>query len=164
MTGSTHFIAGAAIGRLTGNPILAAILGLLFHFIMDLIPHWDYGYHFQKKIKHFLMAGSEPLIGMVVWVFIGLHKDFSLETWIVTFVGGAFCLLPDVMSVLVRLFRLNFLRSTVTFHAKLHWFIPGIKDMDFMAFEKKSITKKGIFFGILYQIPIIVISLWILLS
>lgn len=164
MTGTTHFLVGAAIGKITGNPVLAVVFGFLFHFVMDLVPHWDYGFHFQRKFRHFLVAGSEPFIGLFIWIIVGLLKGFSSEMWFTTFIGGAFCLLPDVMSVFIRLFRIKPLRPLTSFHTRLHWFIPNIHKADFLEFEKRSITKRGIMLGIIYQIPFVLASIYILVK
>jgi hypothetical protein len=156
MTGTTHFLAGAAIGKATGNSILAIIFGFIFHFIMDLVPHWDYGYYFEKKLKHFIIAASDPLIGVLIYVGIGLYRGYDFHTWLVTFLGGCFCLLPDVMGVFIRLFRLKRLKWLNVIHNRVHWFIKGERDV--MAFEKVPITNRGVFLGIIYQIPFIVVS------
>ncbi len=39
---ATHAIVGAAVGRLTGNPLLALVAGFISHFLADAIPHWQY--------------------------------------------------------------------------------------------------------------------------
>lgn len=161
MTGTTHFITGAAIGRLTGNPILAVIFGFLFHFIMDLVPHWDYGYHFKKKLGSFLIAASDPLIGFLVYLIIGLWQNFSLETWIITFVGGVFCTLPDVMSVGIKTFKIKKLGFFLKFHDKLHWFLK--KDFDVFEWKETPINIKGFALGILWQIPFLVASIYFLI-
>ncbi len=41
MTISTHAVIGAAIGFHVGSPILGFTLGLLSHFLVDMIPHGD---------------------------------------------------------------------------------------------------------------------------
>ncbi len=41
MTLTTHVAIGAGIGVLVGNPELGFVLGLVSHFMVDMIPHGD---------------------------------------------------------------------------------------------------------------------------
>ena len=41
MTFTTHVAIGATIGSLIGNPLLGFLLGLISHFLVDMIPHGD---------------------------------------------------------------------------------------------------------------------------
>jgi len=161
MTGTTHFITGSAIGKLSGNPFLAAALGFVFHFIMDLVPHWDYGYHFKKTIPSFMLAALDPAIGIAVVVWIIIGRDLSQAVIINMLVGGFFCLLPDILSVFIKLLKIKRLKRLIIFHNKLHWFTKNRPD----AFEWKEIktTPWGIVAGIAWQIPFVAFSLFILL-
>lgn len=38
---TVHGTAGIALGTFTGNPILAFIMGVVSHFILDIVPHGD---------------------------------------------------------------------------------------------------------------------------
>ncbi len=60
---STHFVTGAAIGKMVGNNWIAFILGILSHIILDIIPHHDY----RGKKGAFL----DTLItgAMALWLF-----------------------------------------------------------------------------------------------
>lgn len=42
MTGTTHALAGAAVGALVKRPVWAVIAGVLSHAALDFIPHRDY--------------------------------------------------------------------------------------------------------------------------
>uniref|UniRef100_A0A7C4R570 Uncharacterized protein n=1 Tax=candidate division CPR3 bacterium TaxID=2268181 RepID=A0A7C4R570_UNCC3 len=162
MLGSTHFIAGAAIGKLSGNPVLAIVLGFLFHFIQDLVPHFDYGYFFKKTVRSFAVAISDPFVGLIVWVLIGLLVGFDQQQWINSFLGGAACIAPDVFSVFIKLFKIEKLKKLNIFHARVHWFIK--EEYDVFEWKKGYISKKGIILGLIYQIPFIVVSLWFLIK
>ena len=41
MLDTVHVFAGLAIGRQIANPIVAFIVGIISHIILDAIPHWD---------------------------------------------------------------------------------------------------------------------------
>jgi hypothetical protein len=55
----THLVAGFLIGSLVNNQILVVILGLLSHYIMDAIPHWD------PKLVH--SNGKKHMSSMSDW-------------------------------------------------------------------------------------------------
>jgi len=39
----THGIVGASVAlSVTGNPVLGGVLAFASHFVLDMIPHWDY--------------------------------------------------------------------------------------------------------------------------
>jgi len=38
---SSHALIGASLARLVPNPLFGYPLALGFHFLADLIPHWD---------------------------------------------------------------------------------------------------------------------------
>lgn len=162
MTGTTHYLAGAAIGKVTGNPILGAVFGFIFHFVMDLVPHWDYGLYLERKFRKFVVAACDPIFGFLVYLLIGYLCKYDLDTWIVTFVGGFFCLLPDVMGIFIRIFRIKALRPLNVFHDRVHWFIKEEKDA--MDFKKREVTKKSFIFGILYQVPFLALSIYLLIK
>jgi hypothetical protein len=46
----------------------------------------------------------------------------------------------------------------------VHWFVEKEKGMDAFDWRTKEISKKGIFFGILYQIPFLIVSIYFLLK
>ena len=161
MLGSTHFIAGAAIGRATGNPFLAVIFGLIAHFLMDLIPHFDYGYFFKKNVRSFLIAVSDPFAGLLIFLLIAYFKHYNLEQFLIAFIGGLACILPDVLGVGIKFFKIKKLKWFCYFHDRLHWFIK--EKFDPFEWKKGYITKKGIAWGVIYQIPFIVFSLWLLI-
>ena len=43
MTGTVHAALGAAIGKVTNNALLAFALGVVSHYVGDVIPHKDVG-------------------------------------------------------------------------------------------------------------------------
>ncbi len=47
----THGFIGGALAKVlfTANPYLAFVFGFFSHFLMDMIPHWDYHISTEKK-------------------------------------------------------------------------------------------------------------------
>jgi len=161
MTGTTHLLAGAAMGKILKNPVLAIIIGFLIHFIMDLVPHWDLGYLFCKKWTCYLMAMSDPIFGIAVLVILGLIARFDKKTWIIVFLGGLSSIAPDVMSVIIRTFHIEWMRWFLEIHRFAHYFQRSTGDV--FAWGTVSFTIKQMLVGLAVQVPFLALSIWILL-
>lgn len=159
---SSHFIAGAAVGKLTGNPILAVVIGFIFHFIMDLVPHWNYGYKHLQKAKTLLLVLLDPLLVFVIFLAIGLARGYDTATWINTFIGGFACVLPDLIEFIIRVFKIKPLVFFLKFHRAVHWFDKSPEDIWESGEELNPSTKKRVSWGLLYQIPFVIVSIYLL--
>jgi len=127
-----HIIIGALIGTKTKKPLLIIILGLLSHFILDKIPHWDYSIY---NIRHFSTIQNYNLLfddisKILIDIFIGLlivvlvlHKKNMLnKNHIPYIVLGIFVsLLPDILWSLNVLIKNNMLNKFTNFHNNLHY-------------------------------------------
>lgn len=51
MTSITHSLVAVAIGVKIQNPAIAFPLCFLSNYLLDMIPHWDFGYGWRKKSK-----------------------------------------------------------------------------------------------------------------
>lgn len=93
MTTSNHLFAGAVIALTIKQPLLAAPLALMSHFVLDALPHYGhggpgYGGLFKFKLTYlieaFNLVGIPLLIyllwGQSIWVFaaalLALSPDF----------------------------------------------------------------------------------------
>jgi hypothetical protein len=159
---STHFLAGAAIGRATGNPILAVVFGFIFHFVMDLVPHWNYGYKHLKKVKSLILVLLDPFLAFAVFAGIGLAHGYDASTWLAAFLGGVACVLPDLIEFIIRIFNINSLVPFLYFHRAMHWFDKHPKNIWETAEDINQYTKKRIFWGIVSQIPFLIVSIYFL--
>lgn len=68
MTAAAHAIVGAALATVTGDPIVLSVSCLTSHFVMDCIPHWDFGTNWRSRPKvltGFLAAG-DTIIGITL--------------------------------------------------------------------------------------------------
>ena len=103
-----HLIVGAAIGAKTHNLGLIIILGLISHFLMDKIPHWDYGvkniedYRIAKKIKYLFYLTFklfiDAAIGLsIVYLIILKTNLLNVESLKYIAIGIFFPLLPDMV-------------------------------------------------------------------
>lgn len=59
----SHALSGGALGQRIGNPFWAFLIGIIFHFILDKVPHF---WPETKKSKSIVMA----LDGFVTFAFI----------------------------------------------------------------------------------------------
>jgi hypothetical protein len=51
VTATNHVITGAVIGAGLSNPFLALPVAFLSHILLDVIPHFGYEDHLDKKLK-----------------------------------------------------------------------------------------------------------------
>ncbi len=67
MIATTHALVGAMIASRLQDPILAPIAGFASHFILDSIPHWDFGTSWQTRSKTTtgIIAIADTLIGII---------------------------------------------------------------------------------------------------
>jgi hypothetical protein len=140
----THLVAGFLIGSLVQNPIAIVILGLISHYLMDAIPHWDpklvhvNGKRMSSKsdwdaqpvaIKRQVILVVLLHIPLIIY-FISFLNDSTRFSYIL--LGGIAAIFPDVWDLTAGIF--------------LH-----MPHMHF--FKHKHITwKKGVFMQTLFII------------
>lgn len=93
MTSTAHALVAGAIASRFSNPFLASSLALCSHYIMDSIPHWDFGTNWRERPKYMtgVIAIADTLIGISVsYIFFGRSLAFGL--WAATLIAS---LLPD---------------------------------------------------------------------
>ena len=129
---SPHIIIGAAIGAKTQNLGLIIILGLLSHFILDKIPHWDYSIkgiknfretkNFKTLIINLIKIAVDGLIGLLIIFLILWQKkllDFSHLPFIL--LGVFISILPDILWGLSGFINSNFLDAFTKLHDRIHF-------------------------------------------
>ncbi len=93
MTATAHALVAGAIATRFSDPGAAALLALTSHYIMDSIPHWDFGTNWRNRPKKTtgLFAIVETSIGIgVSYYFFGQYLPLTL--WAATVVAG---IIPD---------------------------------------------------------------------
>lgn len=92
MTATAHALVGGAIAASIQNPVLGITLSALSHPVLDLIPHWDFGWGWKKKtkLKLFLEACFDLLLGtFLAYLIFGQYTNiwyflacvFASEVW-----------------------------------------------------------------------------------
>jgi hypothetical protein len=78
MTATNHALTGALIGLIVGEPLIAAPLALVSHFVCDVIPHYGVPTQRQKEqrlksdgFRYYLVVDSSlcvALVAALVWL------------------------------------------------------------------------------------------------
>ena len=122
MLATTHSLTSALIVTKVSPPWLSLPLILIFHYLLDLIPHWDTGSGMTQGLKTKRKAFIETLIDLavaatLVFFFFQKGQSFSPLLW-----GGVILgILPDLLEFPAlffdfRPFPLNYLEK---FHNKI---------------------------------------------
>lgn len=93
MTSTAHALVAGAIASQIQNPAAAAGLALISHFVMDSIPHWDFGTNWRNrsKVHTGLLAIAETTFGIALsYSIFGTTLPFT--HWAITVIAGE---LPD---------------------------------------------------------------------
>jgi hypothetical protein len=95
MTATAHALVSGAIAASVRNPSLALPLAFFSHFIMDAVPHWDFGTNWRMRSKattgmiaifdtllgftvaYFIYGGKVPL-----WILLGTVALGNLPDWL----------------------------------------------------------------------------------
>jgi uncharacterized protein YacL len=157
-----HIVVGATIGAKTQNLGLIIILAILFHIIMDKLPHWDYpvisdikNFRKTKRFKFLfrliLKASTDIIIGLLI-AFLALWNFDILNLLPFIILGIFFSVLPDIISSFVFFFGSNKLieKHNKNFYKYFH--CP----------EDKEKEGKITFLGLATQIIVIVICVFLL--
>ena len=98
MLATPHTTVGILIASKIPNPIFAFPLALLSHFVLDLIPHWDF-FSFQNKIgrREKVKVILDFLIGLSLGMFFTLKALPDQGKVVNTFFSSALANLPDAI-------------------------------------------------------------------
>ncbi|MFH1098662.1 MAG: hypothetical protein V1723_01945 [Candidatus Uhrbacteria bacterium] len=118
-----HAAAGAFIGEMAPNPLVAFAFGFLSHFPLDLFPHGDRAMTHRAKInggrdvrRFILMTAADAAVGIIVLVSAFAFGRF--EHPLLAFAGLLGGILPDLI-VAIPEYALYVRRSTTS---RLRWF------------------------------------------
>lgn len=92
MTATAHALVGGAIAATFKDPLLGLTLSAASHPVLDIIPHWDFGWGWKQKtkIKLFLQSVFDLGLGLVLaFIFFGQTTNlwylaacvFMSEVW-----------------------------------------------------------------------------------
>ena len=132
---TSHTAAAILIATKIQNPYLGFILGLLSHFILDIVPHGEGGLfagnisHKQKLLSLAKLATLDFLLAMVLLVstlyFLKPNSNFVF----IASVSGA--ILPDFLWGSIELFKLKFLNWFLVLHHRSHDLLDIVYDIKY---------------------------------
>jgi hypothetical protein len=117
-----HLLLGGIIGEEFHSLFAIFILGLLSHFILDLIPHWD-GYFdkrgFEKNGRAEILR-KDVIIHLLDVVFVVIAFTFFVDTKAIA-VGCFAAVLPDLVKLgyFTPLKRNKNFKRYLKFHSKI---------------------------------------------
>lgn len=90
-----HALVAGAIASRIQDPVLAPVLSLTSHYILDSIPHWDFGTDWRKRGKFAtgIIAVTETCFGILLSLLI--FWRYSPASILFLSIGAA--ILPDVL-------------------------------------------------------------------
>ncbi|MCX6762927.1 MAG: hypothetical protein NT093_04070 [Candidatus Moranbacteria bacterium] len=131
MTLATHIITGTVIGTKLNNPLAIASAAIVFHFLLDALPHGDY-VNEKSTLRDWWKEAISLSIGLSVAFFsIAAH---GIPEWAILkniLIAIFFSLLPDATHFMYRFMKMNFLRPIKNFHESLHYYPNGSPQREF---------------------------------
>ncbi len=144
----THAAVGAMIGQAVGHPILAALGGLVSHFLLDIIPHGDAhlyrSFQRREKVRRAVAYVTTDALAAIFFVLALFNfRDFFHPLNVS--LGIAFGILPDLLIGLFETGRAPWLLGFQRFHFFFHdLYVRRRRDLPFG-------------YGVLMQIVILVL-------
>ncbi|MBT4516832.1 MAG: hypothetical protein HOC78_02965 [Candidatus Komeilibacteria bacterium] len=123
---TAHTSAALWISTRITDPILAFILGIVSHFIFDMIPHGDESLadHVEGKRAKFLyemrVAFIDTILAVVLIYFFVSHGPVVNPYVLYPAVLGTW--LPDIAWIAIEHFKLTKFYWYIVYHGKLHNF------------------------------------------
>ena len=120
-----HLFIGAVITTKIQNLFFLVILAMLFHYLLDIIPHTEYSIksiqrkRWNKSFFDFVKISIDLFSGLLL---ILVAQKITGVNYPVLFIGAFFGILPDALTIGYFLFPNNcILKSHSDFHKKLHF-------------------------------------------
>lgn len=125
---AAHAIAAGTVGTYISNPILAFLLGIILHFVLDFVPHYDTTDEGKFTPRQIALILTDFLLFLLIIIFVIKPSDPSF--WWGAF-GGIFPDFLDINPLWNKAFRKTaFGKSFHKFHEKIQRyrasFVPGI--------------------------------------
>lgn len=109
MTATGHAIIGTVIAAKIGNPALAIPIAIGSHFLADLFPHWDTGYHRKQKThnKFLIESAIDVLLGFGI-SYLLIQSFFPSTNLSYAFLIIIMAQLPDWITAPYLFWDMNF--------------------------------------------------------
>lgn len=141
---SSHMIAAGAVGQWLENPILAFLVGIVVHFVLDAIPHYDTTDDGKWTKSQIAFVIGDFVIGvLIIFLYLKPPLEFTNPFWWGA-LGGIIIDIFDVSPFWKDKFRQS------KFGQGVHWFHEYVHKV-----------KAEPFLGIVSQVLIIIIGILI---
>ena len=90
---AAHSIVAGYVGEEIGNPFLAFLVGIIIHFILDLVPHYDTTDKGKFTFRQILLIGIDGIVAILLLYYILKDNNYNLS-YIAGVIGG---ILPDLL-------------------------------------------------------------------
>ena len=109
MLTSSHSITAGTIGMAVGNPVLAFLLGIVIHFLLDAIPHYDTTDKGKLTFRQWVFILFDLTLAIMI-IFLLIRPEIS---WKNAFLwGAAGGILPDILDD-IPLWKAQFRKTRV---------------------------------------------------
>jgi hypothetical protein len=130
MTLSTHVAIGAAIGFAVGNPWLGFGLGMLSHFLVDMIPHGDTqfatSFYEDADSRKFFLKYISIDATIALLLILGIFAFFEVPTSDLALAGAiAGSILPDLLTGAHEILKTRLTKKYVKLHFFFHDFFTS---------------------------------------
>ena len=108
MVSVSHTLVAISIAAKITNPVIALPLSFFSNYVLDMIPHWDFGYGWREKSKKKLfIEGFADVAVSYILVFL-IWKKFLPNTSLISLLINAFLAhLPDWLELPYLLFNIK---------------------------------------------------------
>jgi len=129
---TSHIIVSGLLGATTKNYFLAALFGLVSHYVLDGIPHWDYlSDEFESRTKtekNFFKNKKfwNEIFKISIDIFIGLIFIFTIlkisgyQSRIAVIISIFFGILPDPLGLLYWITKWKFIKWNADLQEFVH--------------------------------------------
>jgi len=164
---TTHALAGVFISQQVGHPAWAFFIGLLSHFILDIIPHgdeyiaeWIYKKHFKRRA--FLVVFTDFSVLSIFVIFLLFKIELPQLSILLAGVIGA--ILPDIFDNVIGppgsyLLSKHFYNKAIQKTNPIKSFIIRLNILHNVfhnPFKKKMTTRAGIVLQLILSIFFII--------
>ena len=143
---AAHSISAATLGQAIGNPVLAFFLGVILHYVLDSIPHYDTTDKGKFTVRQILFIATDAVLGFVAMVYLYMNSELGSGFYCGA-LGGIF---PDLLDNVPfwrnGIHKIKIIKNFYRFHQKVHFLVARP------------------FYGILVQIIVVCCSLYFFIA
>lgn len=143
-----HFVTGVVIASKVPAFWPAAIIAVLSHFYLDSIPHRD-----TIGSAHINLPNVLLILGDVILTFVLMYFVICPENLTYSLIIGGFAILPDLIAAPGLIWPKYFKLPVLNIYYRWH--------VEMLQYARREVN---LFWGILSQVLVIVVALYILLK